>query len=134
MKPPSPLLRRAAKWLAAIAIALFVAASVGMGSPGDPEWWLGSAIIVPWQAGPILLATAFAHASRDRDGQLYFLLLAVAFMLFAAVVFIDVMQSTSSTAVLAWLFYPLFEYVACGVMAVIALLFGWRGRDDWLKG
>jgi hypothetical protein len=130
---PSPLLRRTAKWLALLAVLGLVAVAAYMGSPGDPEWWLAAPIFIAWQAGPILLATACAHASRDVAGQRIFLLLAFAFIVYTTFVYADVLRSTNSTAAVALAFYPLFEYPAWVLVFGIASAFRWRYREDWLK-
>jgi hypothetical protein len=129
---PSPLLQRVATWLPFLALIFLLGSSVLLGSPDEPGWWIVAAIVVAWQAGPIGLASVCACASRERAGQILFLLLAIAFLIFAAFVQVDAMQSASSTASVALILYPLFEYATWVAVILAAALLGWRARDGWV--
>jgi hypothetical protein len=131
---PSRRLNRAAKWLAVLACIGLLMAELRTGSSGDFSWWLLSISFMFWQAGPILLAAACAHASPSVAGQTVFLGLAGALILYCGYENWGIMISSNSTASLALVFYPLFAYGAWIVVFVFACLLGWRHRRDWLRG
>jgi hypothetical protein len=127
----SPALNRMAAWLIVAAGIAILAAGIRLGTPSDPYWWLNSLIFVPWELGPVLLAGLCAQASRTAAGQWLFLLMTIAFILFGADVYRDVMTSTNSTAPVALALYPFILYGVFLVVATVAALCGWRTRPDF---
>jgi hypothetical protein len=126
-----PALNRTAKWFALGALAGMLAADMRLGNPSDPSWWLLALIFLPWEFGPVLLAALLVNASRTAAGQWLFFLLMIAFILASAETYREVLVSTSSTASVALVIYPLGLYAAFLVVAAIAALCGWRTRPDF---
>ena len=128
-KEPSDRLRSVANWFALACCLAILAGDAVLGSSASLEWWLRMLLYLPWQAGPILLAAACAALSRDSVGQRVFLLLAALLAALTAWTYYSVVTSTSSTAPIALLVWPLFLYAGWLATVIVAAIFGWRARS-----
>jgi len=101
---------------------------------GEADLFLLSLFVIPWLASPIAIAAVLAGASPTRLGAGIFLLLELGLILSIILVFVDgAFIHPSSTAGIALLVWPLIQLIAIIAVAVVASLFGWRIRPDFLK-
>jgi len=128
-------LHRVAGWLA-LAYSLLVAGFTFWNGPGpeEPDTFLFGLLVIPWIAAPVIAASAGAGASSTRIGAAFFLTLEMGFILFAVWTTVDMVRSTSSTAAIGILFLPIPQWGAFLFAFLLALLFGWRMRPDFLEG
>ncbi|MEA3047007.1 MAG: hypothetical protein QOJ53_1339 [Sphingomonadales bacterium] len=129
------ILARIAGWLLlgyALAIAGFCL--WGVWRTGEAEGVLFSLVLIPWIAAPVAGAAAAAGASPTRIGAAAFLALEAALILFTIWLTVDVYRHGNSTSGIAFLFLPVGQWGAFGIVFLLALLFGWRMRPDFLKG
>jgi hypothetical protein len=128
-------LSRIGGWLAS-AYALTIAALQLWAAvqEGDAGGFLLSLFFIPLAALPIVVAAGLVGASPTRLSAALFLAVEAGLILSAvlAVVY-TVYIPSSSTASVALLVWPLYQLAAVLVAALLACLFGWRMRPDFLR-
>lgn len=128
MAPPSiRTIGRFAGWLAfayILALSTYVAFFAGDGS------LLGVVIAATWTAAPVAVAAGLVSASPNRAGASFFFLLEL--LLIASFGWEYAGTRWSSMGGLIFLSWPLLGWAAIFVAVIVACLFGWRIRPDFL--
>jgi len=128
----TPILTHLAGWLAlanllGLTLPFLYAAFV----EGDGASLAGAAVAATWTAAPVVTAAAFVGASPSRIGASLFLLLEL--LLIASFGWEFVTMPHTSTSGLIFLSWPLLQWPAILLAFLVALLFGWRMRPDFMK-
>jgi hypothetical protein len=124
---------RAGCWLA-LGYALAIALAIVWGSIGDGgEAFLSSPVLILWITSPVVAAAATARASRTQVGAGLFLALEIGILLTSIWAVIAVESSRSSTAAVAYVVWPLYQWGAWLALFVLALICGWRAKESWLN-
>lgn len=107
--------------LAAVAALALAALMLALGDPARPGWWPPAAGFFLWAAGPFALP---AWAARRRQGWFAATMLTalVAVIAVDAVAYRAMLRSQSSTAALALLFVPLWEWLALAALLAACLI------------
>jgi hypothetical protein len=91
--------------------------------------------VVLWMVSPVVATLAVSSASRTRLGAAIFLAVEVAIILSSVGLFVQVeFFSTSSTAPIAFIVWPFFQWCAWLAVFILALMLGWRAKESWLNG
>ena len=124
---------RTALWLLLGYLAAITAFFI-WGAAGDgAEVLAASVFVIPWLCAPVAAAAATVAASPTRLGAGAFFVAELALVgSFAWLVVQFTYFSTSSTAGLGLLVWPIFQWVAWGAVLAFALLLGWRSRPGWI--
>ena len=130
--PPDRTLARAAALLAlSYALAITGFTLQGIAASARRTILLMALFVIPWLAAPALAAACGVAASTSRAGAAAFLALEAALIVSMAWLDQDIARSGNSTAAVAFLFWPVFQWGAVAIFFLVAWLFGWRGRDNW---
>jgi len=129
------ILSRTAGWLAlAYCLAVTGLQLWDVIREGDAELFLLSLIFIPWLVAPIILAATLAGASPTRLGAAVFLALEAGLILSVILIVVDFIYiHPSSMGGVALLIWPVFQLAATVALVLLASLFGWRMRPDFLK-
>ena len=126
---------RSAGWLAlayTLAVAGFMFWNASQESDGMA--FLMSLLIIPWVALPVIVASVLAALSETRRSAALFLALEAGFVASVVLLIGDYTYfHPSSTGGIALLIWPLYQLAAIVVLCLIACLFGWRPRPDFMK-
>jgi hypothetical protein len=98
---------------------------------GDGASLGGAAVAATWTAGPVVAAAAFVGASPNRIGASLFLVLELLLIASFGWEFAD--SLSSSTGGFIFFTWPLAQWAAIILAFLVALLFGWRMRPDFMK-
>lgn len=93
-----------------------------VGEPNRPSWWAGVLPFVPWVIGPAV--APYLIAARQSRRWLYiamFLYLTASSILSGLVYHDAFFRSESSTAALAMVFVPLYQWLALALLLLICL-------------
>jgi hypothetical protein len=93
------------------------------GEPNHPSWWAGALPFVPWVIGPAV--APYLIAARQSRRWLYiamFLYLTASSILSGFVYHDAFFRSDSSTAALAMVFVPLYQWLALALLLLICLI------------
>jgi hypothetical protein len=133
MAPPrTRILTHLAGWLAlAYLLGLSVPFLYAAFVEGDGASLAGAAVAATWTAAPVVAAAAFVGASPGRTGASLFLLLEL--LLIASFGWEFAASLSSSTGGFIFFTWPLLQWAAIVVAFLVALLFGWRVRPDFMK-
>jgi len=123
-------LHRAAGWLV---LAYVLAVSGFCLWAVDADSFLFSILLIPWIAAPVLATAVAAGVSSTRLGAITYLTLEAGLILFSIWATVDLLLYGNSTSGVAILLLPIPEWMAFGLVFVLALLFGWRMRPDVLE-
>ena len=130
--PRTRILTHLAGWLA-------LAYLIGLTAPflyaafveGDGASLGGAAVAATWTAAPVVAAAAFVGASPGRTGASLFFLLEL--LLIASFGWEYAASLSSSTGGFIFITWPLLQWTAVLIAFLVALLFGWRMRPDFMK-
>lgn len=133
MAPPGTrIVAQLAGWLAlAYALALSLPFLYAAFAESDGASLAGAAVAATWTAAPIVAVAAFTGASPSRVAAVLFFVLEV--LLIASFCWEFLSVRSSSTGGLIFFSWPLLQWAAIGVAFLVALLFGWRMRPDFLR-
>jgi hypothetical protein len=132
MTSPEPrTLTRLATWLAlafagSLMVALLTTAFVS-GEPSEAIIGLPGAL---WLSLPVACAAGLVGASITRTGAAAFLVVEMGLVLSLPAL---IYAYRGEGAIIGLAFFPLVQTVAILIVFLIALLFGWRMRPDFLK-
>lgn len=124
---------RTGGWLALAFVAGLLIALIGKGSLDGADIFAIPAAVI-WIGAPIVGAAAFVGASTTRLGALVFLASEILLAASTIWLMVDLKLNGNSTGVLAFIPWPVVQWVALGLVFLIALPCGWRMRSDFLKG
>jgi hypothetical protein len=128
----TPILTHLAGWLAlAYFLALVLPFVYAAFVQGDGASLGGAAVAGTWTAAPIVAAAAFVGASPGRMGALLFFMLEL--LLVASFCWEFAVSLSSSTGGFVFFTWPLIQWAAIIVAFLVALLFGWRMRPDFMN-
>jgi hypothetical protein len=136
MTPRLPV--RLAKWLGVAFAAGSALHPHLVGTLRGVEEWVGYALILCWQVGPVALAAMLVKAARTTAGAWLFVGFEACFVAAALWFYLNVSFNIEIWGAIGAGFFlgfigPLLQYGALAVIFLLALLFGWRARDGWLK-
>jgi hypothetical protein len=128
----TPILTHLAGWLAlAYLLALSLPFLYGAFVEGDGGALGGALIAATWTAAPVVAAAAFVGASPGRIGASLFFTLELLLIFSFGLEFATMPHtSTSGFIFLSW---PLLQWPAIIGAFLVAMLFGWRMRPDFMK-
>jgi hypothetical protein len=129
--PDRTLVRTASLLVLGYALAITGFTLQGIAHEGEAEALLMALFVIPWLAAPAMAAACGVAASTIRAGAAAFLALEAALIVSMAWLDQDIARNGNSTAAVAFLIWPVFQWGAVAVFFLVAWLFGWRGRDNW---
>jgi hypothetical protein len=123
----------AAKWLGWAYVVAVALAMLWRTPYDDALTVLTMPFAIAWIISPVAAAALSAAASRTRIGAAVFLALQIGLIASSLWLVVDVEGSTSSTAGVAYIIWPAFQWGAWAGLFVLALICGWRAKESWLN-
>jgi hypothetical protein len=116
--------------LSALVAFALGALAVYAGEPSQPRWWMEALPFALWVIGPAVAPCMIAnHKSRHWFSITMFLYLAVSSIVSGFVYYDAFFRSKSSTAALALVFIPLYQWLAIALLLVLCFCIRRSGRS-----
>jgi hypothetical protein len=131
MKDGASMIQGVIRWLTIATLAALIGLMVYAGTPADPEWWLRAIPFAVWIIGPTLTAYGLSRWFKHRPWFVYAMaaFLTVFAALSVAAYYDAFFVSKSSTAALAMVMVPFFQWAALVVIGIISAgVAVWRDR------
>jgi phage shock protein PspC (stress-responsive transcriptional regulator) len=112
-------------------VAGLIGLMVHAGTPANPEWWFRAIPFAVWIIGPTLTAYGLAHRFKHRPWFVYAMVvfLTVFAVLSVAAYYDALFVSKSSTAALAMVMVPFFQWAALVIIGIASAgVAVWRDR------
>jgi hypothetical protein len=119
------------RWLTIATVAALIGLMVYAGTPADTEWWFRAIPFAFWIIGPTLTAYGLSRRFKHRPWFVYAMatFLTVFAVLAAAAYYDAFFVSKSSTAALAMVMVPLYQWAALAIIGIVSVgVIFWRDR------
>jgi hypothetical protein len=119
------------RWLTIVTVAALIGLMVYAGTPADTEWWFRAVPFAVWIVGPTLVAYGLSRWFKHRPWFVYAMAAFLAvFAVLSTLAYYDAFfVSKSSTAALAMVMVPFFQWAALVIIGIVSAgVIFWRDR------